>query len=128
MRKDLFRPVPPLLPHHVIEVTQQIQTRSIFWTDYIGKGVEESQLRDKGRWCLEVSHKDFDGFLFVKQRMILIDEEGDEEVIFETISQFEEGADPRIINTDQDTERAYQLEGNIKNLPLVITGGRKINS
>ena len=33
-----------------------------------------------------------------------------------------------IINTDQDTERASRLEGNIKNLPLVLTGGRTIDS
>ena len=60
--------------------------------------------------------------------MVSIDKEGDEEVIFETTSQVEEGAAPRIINTYLDTERASQLEGNIKNLPLVLTGGRIIDS
>ena len=53
-----------------------------------------------------MSHKDFDDFLFVKQQMVSIDKECDEEVIFEKISQVEEGASPRIINTDQATERA----------------------
>ena len=55
--------------------------------------------RDKEGWCLEVSHEDFENVLFVKQRMVLIDKEGDAEGIFETTSQVEEGADPRIINT-----------------------------
>ena len=48
----------------------------------------------------------FDDFIFVKQQMVSIDKEGDEEGIFETKSQFEEGADSRIINSYQDTERA----------------------
>ena len=75
-----------------------------------------------------MSHEYFDNILFFKQKMILIDKEDDEEEIFETTSQVEEGAAPRIINTDQDTEIESQLEGNIKNLPLVITGGRTIDS
>ena len=50
-----------------------------------------------------MSHKDFYRLLFVKQRMVSIDEEGDEEAIFKTTPQVEEGAAPRIINTDQDT-------------------------
>ena len=50
-----------------------------------------------------MSHEDFDGFLFVKQRMVLVDKEGDEEGILETTSQVEEGAVRRIINTYQDT-------------------------
>ena len=33
-----------------------------------------------------------------------------------------------IINIDQDIEIASQLEGNIKNLPSVLTGDRTINS
>ena len=52
-----------------------------------------------------MSHENFNDFLFVKQRMFLINEEGDEEVTFETTSQVEEGEDPRVINTYQDTER-----------------------
>ena len=73
-------------------------------------------------------HKDSKNVLFIKQQMVSIDKEGDEEGIFETKSQVEEGAAPRIINTDQDTERASRLEGNIKNLPLVLTGGCTIHS
>ena len=53
-----------------------------------------------------MSHEDFDNALFVKQQMVSINEEGDDEVIFETTPQVEEGAAPRIINTYQDTERA----------------------
>ena len=75
-----------------------------------------------------MSHDDLDGFLFVKQRVVSIDEEGDEEGIFEKISQVEEVAAPRIINTYQDTEGVYRLEGNIENLPPVLTGGRTIDS
>ena len=56
-------------------------------------------MQDKEGWCLEVSYKDFGNVLFVKQQMVFIDEEGNEEGIFETTSQVEEGADPRIINT-----------------------------
>ena len=63
-------------------------------------------MRDKEGCCLEVSHEDFDDFLFFKQRMVLIDKEVDEEIIFETTSQVEEREYPRIINTYQDTERA----------------------
>ena len=59
--------------------------------------------QDKEGWCLEVSHKDSGNFLFVKQRMVSINEEGNEECIFETTSQVEYGAAPRIINTYQDT-------------------------
>ena len=33
-----------------------------------------------------------------------------------------------IINTDQDTERASRLEGNIEKLPSILTGGRTIDS
>ena len=44
-------------------------------------------LRDKEGCCLEVSHEDLDDFLFFKQRMVLIDKEVDEEIIFETTSQ-----------------------------------------
>ena len=91
-------------------------------------GVEEVSSRDKEGWCLEVSHKDFDNFLFVKQQMVLIDGEGNEEGIFETTSQVEEGVAPRTINIYQDTQRAYQLEGKIENLPLVLTVGRKMGS
>ena len=61
-----------------------------------------------------MSHEDFDDFLFVKQRMVSIDEESDEEKFFVTSSQVEEGAAPRIINTDQETERSSRLEGNIE--------------
>ena len=85
-------------------------------------------LWDKGRWCLEVFHEYFEYFLFVKHQIVLIDEEDDMEVIFATTSKAEEGEAPNIINKDQDTERASWLEGNIKNLPLVLTGGRTINS
>ena len=60
-----------------------------------------------------MSHKDFSDFLFVKQRIASINKEGDEEVIFETTSQVEEGEYPRIINTYQDIERNSLLEGNI---------------
>ena len=60
-----------------------------------------------------MSHKDFGNFLFVKHRMASIDKEGDEEGIFETTSQVEEGEAPRIINTYQDIERKSLLEGNI---------------
>ena len=80
-------------------------------------------MRDKVGWCLEVSHKDFDNFLFAKQQMVSIDEEGDEDGIFETTSQVEEGVATRIINTYQDPERAPLLEGNIEKLPSVLTGG-----
>ena len=52
---------------------------------------------------MEVSHKDSDDFIFVKQRMVSINKEGDEEGIFKTASQFEKGAAPMIINTYQDT-------------------------
>ena len=85
-------------------------------------------MQDKEGICMEVSHEDFENVLFVKQRRVSIDKEGDEEVIFETTSQVEERAAPRIINTHQDTERASRLEGNIKNLPSVITGGCTIDS
>ena len=60
--------------------------------------------------------------------MVSINKEGDEEGIFETTSQVEEGEAPRIINTDQYTEKASRLEGNIENLPLVLTGGHTIDS
>ena len=60
--------------------------------------------------------------------MILIDEEGYEEGIFETTSQAEEGEDPSIINTYQYTEISSRLEGNIEKLPSFITGGRRIDS
>ena len=72
--------------------------------------------REKERWCLEVSHEDFNGFLVVKQRIILINKEGDEEGSFETTSQVEEGLSSRILNKDHDRERALRLEGNTKNL------------
>ena len=84
--------------------------------------------RDKEGWCLEVSHKDFDNFSFFKQRVVSIHKKGDEEVILETISQVGDGSATRIINTYQDTEIVSLLEGNIKNLPLVNTGGCTINS
>ena len=48
--------------------------------------------------------------------MVLINEEGYEEGVFEKTSEVEYRAAPRIINTDQDTERASKLEGNIKKL------------
>ena len=83
----------------------------------LGRVWRKVSLWDKEGWCLEVSHEDFDDFLFVKHRMVSIDEEGDEEGIFKKISQFEEGEAPRIINTYQDSEIVPQLEGNIKNLP-----------
>ena len=60
-------------------------------------------LQDKEVWYLEVSHEDFDNFLFAKQRMVSIEKEVDEEGIYETTSQVEEGGVPRIINTDEDT-------------------------
>ena len=75
-----------------------------------------------------MSHNDFNDFIFVKQQMVFIDKEGDKEVIFETTSQVEEGAAPRIINTDQYIEIAYQLEGNIKNLPSVLRGSCTMDS
>ena len=60
--------------------------------------------------------------------MVSINGEGDEEGIFEKKSQVEEGADPMIINTYQDTKRASRLEGNIKRLSSVLPGGRTIYS
>ena len=60
--------------------------------------------------------------------MVSIDEDGDDEGILKTTSQVGEGADPRIINTDQDTERSYRSEGNTENLPSVLTDGRTIDS
>ena len=48
-QKDVFQPLPPPLPHHLTEVTQQGQTPSSFRTDYLGKGVEEIQFARKGR-------------------------------------------------------------------------------
>ena len=48
---------------------------------------------------MEVSHEDFDDFLFFKQLVVSINEEGDEEGIFETTSKIEEIAAPTIINT-----------------------------
>ena len=75
-----------------------------------------------------MSHEDFGNFLFIKQQMVFIDGEGNEEEIFETTSQVEDGAAPRIINKYQYTERSSQLEENIKNLPSVLTGGCTINS
>ena len=42
--------------------------------------------------------------------MVYIVKEGGEEGIFETTSQVEEGADPRIIKTDQETERYLNLK------------------
>ena len=65
-----------------------------------------------------MSHEDFGDFIFVKQRMVLIDKDDDEEGILETTSHVEEVAYTKIINTDQDTERVSLLEGRIKNLPL----------
>ena len=41
--------------------------------------------------------------MFIKQRVVSIDKEGDEEGIFKTTSQVEEGSVPRIINKYQDT-------------------------
>ena len=52
---------------------------------------------------MDLSHEDFEKFLFVKQRMVLFDEEGDDKGILKTTSQVEDGEAPRIINTDQDT-------------------------
>ena len=75
-----------------------------------------------------MSHEDFDDFLFVKHRMVSIDEEGDEEGIFKKISKFEEGEAPRIINTYQDTKRESRLEGNTRNLTLILIGGCTIYS
>ena len=60
-----------------------------------------------------MSHEYFDNVLFFKQRKVSIDKEGDEEGIFETTLQVEEVVAPSIVNTDQDTERASLLEGNI---------------
>ena len=65
-----------------------------------------------------MSHEDFGDFIFVKQRMVLIDKDDDEEGILETKSHVEEVAYTKIINTDQETERVSRLEGRIKNLPL----------
>ena len=59
--------------------------------------------------------------------LVSINEKDDEEEIFETTSQVEEGVDTRIINTDQYTERANHLEGKFENLPFVLTGGRTID-
>ena len=36
-------------------------------------------MQDREGWCQEVSHEDFDEFLFFKQQMVFIEEEGDEE-------------------------------------------------
>ena len=60
--------------------------------------------------------------------MVSIDKKGDEEGIFETTSQVEEGASPRIMNTDQDTEKESRLKVNIEKLSLVLTGVHTINS
>ena len=90
--------------------------------------MEESYFTRQGSMVSVGIPRFFQNVLFVKQQMVLINKEGDEEGIFETTSQVEEGEAPRIINTDQDTERAYQLEGNIKNLPSFLTGGCTINS
>ena len=65
--------------------------------------MDEFSSRDKEGWCMDLSHEDFDNFLFVKQRMVLFDEEGDDKGILKTTSQVEDGEAPRIINTDQDT-------------------------
>ena len=75
-----------------------------------------------------MSHEDFDGLYLSSSGCFFIDKEGDEEGIFETKSQVGEGADPRIIHSDQDTERAPRLEVNIENLPLVLPGVYTINS
>ena len=49
-RKRLcFHPLPPPLPNHTTEVTQQGKTSLSFWNDYLGKGVEESQFVRQGR-------------------------------------------------------------------------------
>ena len=72
---------------------------------------------------MEVYHKDFDNFLFVKQKMVLINKEDDEEGIFETTSQFEEGAAQRLINTYKGTEISSQLKEDTKNIPSVIIDG-----
>ena len=50
---------------------------------------------------------------FFKQRKVSINEEVDEEGIFETTLQVEEVVAPSIVNTYQNTERASLLEGNI---------------
>ena len=60
-----------------------------------------------------MSHEDLEDFLFFKQRKVSINEEVDEEGGFETTLQVEEVVAPSIINTDQDTEIASLLEGNI---------------
>ena len=73
-----------------------------------------------------MSRDGLDNVIFVKQRMVSVDEEGDEEVIFETTLQVEEGEAPSIINIYQDTEGVSLLEGNIKTLPSVLTVGRTI--
>ena len=54
--------------------------------------------------------------------------EGDEEGVFDTTSQVKEGEAPMIINKYKDTEKASRLEGNIENLPSVLTGGHTIDS
>ena len=56
--------------------------------------------RDKVGWCLEVSNKYFDDFPFVKQQMVLIDKNDNDDAIFKTTTQVEEGAAPRIISKD----------------------------
>ena len=77
---------------------------------------------------MEVYHGDFGNFLFFKKRMVLINEETDEEGVFETTAQIEEIADPMIFNIYQDTDREYHLEGNFENLRLVLRCGCTINS
>ena len=44
-----FQPLPPPLPYHLTEVLQQLRTPSSLPTEYIGKGVDESQFARQGR-------------------------------------------------------------------------------
>ena len=48
-KRICFKPLPPPLLHHQIEVSKQGQTPSSFQTYYLGKGVEESQFLRQGR-------------------------------------------------------------------------------
>ena len=70
-----------------------------FQTDYIGKGVEESYFTRQGSMVSVGIPRFFRNVLFVKQQMVLI-----------------------------NTEKASRLEGNIENLPSVLTGGHTIDS
>ena len=67
-------------------------------------------------------------FYFSRSGWLRSTKKVDEDGIFETTSQVEEGEAPKIINTDQDIKGASRLEWNIENLPLVLTGVCTIDS